>query len=104
VHWPERLLPDARDGVFRFVTGAAHDAASLARAAAARLDACTLSPIFASRSASAQGKLGLFSAGRMARASTIPVIALGGVNAENATRLAGRGFAGLAAVEAFLET
>jgi thiamine-phosphate pyrophosphorylase len=100
VHWPQRLLPDARGAVFRLVTGAAHDAASIARAAAARLDACMLSPVFASRSASAHGELGLFAASQLARTSPIPVIALGGVNAQNATRLMGRGFAGICAVDA----
>jgi thiamine monophosphate synthase len=36
----------------------------------------------------------------MARASTLPVIALGGVNARTAARLSGRGFAGVAAIDA----
>jgi thiamine monophosphate synthase len=36
----------------------------------------------------------------MARMARLPVIALGGVNAETARRLTGRGFAGLAAVDA----
>ena len=103
VHWPERLMPSERGGAFRIVTAAAHDAKAVARANAARLDACVLSPVFPSASASAQGELGVFSASQIARASAIPVIALGGVTATNATRLSGRGFAGVAAVDAFLE-
>jgi thiamine monophosphate synthase len=31
-----------------------------------------------------------------------PVVALGGINAENANRLRGRGFSGLGAIDAFL--
>ena len=96
-------MPSERGGAFRLVTAAAHDAKAVARAHAAGLDACVLSPIFPSNSASAQSKLGLFSASQIARGAAMPVIALGGVNADNATRLIGRGFAGVAAVDAFLE-
>jgi thiamine-phosphate pyrophosphorylase len=103
VHWPERLMPRERAGAFGLVTAAAHDAKAVARASAARLDACVLSPIFPSASASALGALGLFSASQIARASGIPVIALRGIGARNATRLCGRGFAGVAAVDAFVE-
>lgn len=103
VHWPERLMPRERGAAFRLVTAAVHDAKAVARANDARLDACVLSPIFPSNSTSAQSELGLFSASQIARSSAIPVIALGGVSAENATRLSGRGFAGVAAVDAFLE-
>ncbi|MGE0530919.1 MAG: thiamine phosphate synthase [Hyphomonadaceae bacterium] len=103
VHWPQRLMPEERGSAFRFVTAAAHDADAIAKASAARLDACVLSPVFPSRSASASQELGLFHASQLARASAIPVIALGGVNARNATRLAGRGFAGVAAIDPFIE-
>jgi len=99
VHWPEALLPAKRDGA-RFVTAAAHSAKAIARAAALGVDSCLLSPIFATRSASPNAPLGLFHASQIARGAAIPVIALGGVNADTARRLAGRGFAGLAAVDA----
>jgi thiamine-phosphate pyrophosphorylase len=100
VHWPERLLPAARSDAFRLETGAAHSAEAAARFAAARLDACFLSPVFPTQSASGSPPLGVFSASQIARACSVPVIALGGVNVDTARRLAGRGFAGLAAVEA----
>lgn len=103
VHWPERLMPRVRGTAFRWVTAAAHSAKAVTKAGEAGLDACVLSPIFPSRSASAQSALGLFSASQIARASTIPVIALGGVNASNVTRLSGRGFAGVAAVDALMD-
>lgn len=42
-------------------------------------------------------------ASQIARGAALPVIALGGINVGNARKLAGRGFAGLAAIDAFLE-
>lgn len=105
VHWPERMverLVRRRAHAFRLETGAAHGREGLARAAQAGLDACVLSPVFASRSAVA-GPLapqwGPLRAGALARAAGLPVIALGGVKAQNAARLIGRGFAGLAAID-----
>lgn len=102
VHWPERLMPRARGDAFRLVTAAAHSANAVTKASEVGLDACVLSPIFPSRSASVQSELGLWSASQIARASAIPVIALGGVNTSNVTRLSGRGFAGVAAIDALL--
>lgn len=72
------------------------------RAAALGMDACVLGPVFATRSASGNAPLGLFRASQLARAARMPVIALGGVDADKARRLAGRGFAGIAAVDALL--
>lgn len=103
VHWPERLLPETRGDAFPLITGAAHDATAITRAATAGLDACVLSPVFESRSTSATRPLSLFRLSQIARAARLPVISLGGVNADNVTRLIGRGFAGVAAVDAFLE-
>lgn len=99
VHWPEERL--ALRSSERLMTAAAHSAAAIARAAAAGADACVLSPLFPTQSASGHAPLGLFHASQIARTSPIPVIALGGVNAKRAASLAGRGFAGCAAVNAF---
>jgi thiamine-phosphate pyrophosphorylase len=98
VHWPERLLPDRRPPGFRLVTAAAHSGEALAKAWAAGVDAAVLAPVF--RSSSGNAPLGLFHASQLARAAKLPVVALGGVNADNVRRLAGRGFAGVAAVDA----
>ncbi|MEZ5994207.1 MAG: thiamine phosphate synthase [Hyphomonadaceae bacterium] len=103
VHWPERLLPARPNAGFQLVTCAAHSPAGAARARAAGVDACLLSPVFRSRSPSAGAPLGLFRAGRIARGAGLPIIALGGVNPRNAQRLAGRGFAGIAAIDGMLE-
>ncbi len=99
VHWPQARLPHARGG--GLVTVAAHDGASLARAANFGADACLLAPVLPTQSSSGNAPLGLFRAGQLAQSSSVPVIALGGINADTAKRLAGRGFAGCAGVEAF---
>lgn len=98
VHWPQRLVPAQRGP--GLVTAAAHDAAGIARAEALGADACVLAPVLPTRSGSGRTPLGLFRASQLARNARVPVIALGGVSAETARRLSGRGFAGLAAVEA----
>lgn len=99
IHWPERLLPARREGA-GLVTAAAHSRGALARAARFGVDASVLGPVFATASASGNSPLGLFRASQLARTAGVPVIALGGVSATNAGRLAGRGFAGLAAIDA----
>jgi thiamine-phosphate pyrophosphorylase len=98
VHWPQRLLPRTRGP--GLVTAAAHDAEAIARAEAFGGDACVLGPVFETRSESGNAPLGLVRASQMARAARVPVIALGGITPETAARLSGRGFAGVAAVEA----
>lgn len=97
VHWPERQVRRMRiEG--RLVTAAAHSARGVKRAAKA--DAILLSPLFATASASARPPLGVARAARLAQKARTYVIALGGINAANARTLKGRGFAGLACVEA----
>ena len=101
VHWPEARLPTHRVEPPGLVTAAAHSASAAARAAAFGADACILAPVLPTRSTSGRRPLGLFRASQIARASPIPVIALGGINTRTARRLAGRGFAGVAAIDAF---
>ncbi|WP_167755692.1 thiamine phosphate synthase [Vitreimonas flagellata] len=101
VHWPERLLPKHRDYALSLETASAHSAEALARAASFGASACVLAPVFETRSSSGNAPLGLFHASQMARAARLPVIALGGIDSKNARTLSGRGFAGLAAVDAF---
>jgi thiamine-phosphate pyrophosphorylase len=103
VHWPERLLPQQGHAGAGLVTVAAHSPAALARAAAFGADAALLAPVFPTRSGSGRAPLGLFRASQWARAAALPVIALGGVTAARARLLAGRGFAGFAAVDALIE-
>lgn len=102
VHWPEKLMPARRLPGARLQIAATHSRQAMLRAATGQFDACVLAPVFESRSPSATRSLGIVRAGTMARQAGLPVIALGGVNAETARQLTGRGFAGLAAVDAFL--
>ena len=101
VHWPEKRLPKHRARLFALETAAAHSTEALQRAAAYGADACILAPVFETRSVSGNPALGLFHASQMARAARTPVIALGGIDSDNARKLSGRGFAGIAAVDAF---
>src|SRR5262249_23152725 len=57
VHWPEKLAPKRR-GDLPLETAAAHSRRALVRASAAGFDAAIFSPIFASRSPSAERPLG----------------------------------------------
>src|SRR5690606_2569699 len=74
-----------------------------ARAAAAGVDAIVLGPVFPTRSSAGRRVLGPFRASQIARAAGVPVVALGGINAQTGAHLIGRGFAGIAAVDALAE-
>lgn len=107
LHLPERAVGEApairRRHPGWLITGAAHDAAAVARAAAAGLDAALLSPVFPSASPSAGKAMGLEAFARIARSAALPVYALGGVTAATAPKLIGSGAAGIAAVESVAE-
>ena len=76
-------------------TVAAHDAAELVRAAWIGADLVLLSPVFATRSHPGAGTLGRVRFGRLARASRVPVVALGGMDARAARGLPAYGWAGI---------
>jgi thiamine-phosphate pyrophosphorylase len=103
VHLPQRLIAEGRRLRARrpdwICTCAAHDAMALHKAALAGFDAALTSPVFVSRSPSAQGQLGAIRFARLVRAARLPVYALGGVNARTAPRLLKTGAAGLAAID-----
>lgn len=86
----------------RALVGASrHDAAGVAAAARDGATFALLSPVY-----EVPGKgppLGLDGFGRIARASAIPVIALGGVRAENAPELLAAGAAGVAVIREVFE-
>lgn len=103
VHLPERMaghagrLKRARPGWI--VTAAAHGEAAARRARRSGADAAVVSTVFPSASASAGRPMGPLRLAALARATGLPIYALGGVNNETAGRLVGAGLAGLAAVE-----
>ena len=104
VHLPERLVHRAprlrARWPGRLITGAAHDASALRRAARAKLDAALLSAVFPSLSPSAGPPIGPVRLSSLVRGASLPVYALGGVDGDTAPRLRGTGVAGLAAVGA----
>ncbi|MEC8180356.1 MAG: thiamine phosphate synthase [Pseudomonadota bacterium] len=84
VYGPPGRLGDAAD-MLRITT--AHDAAELAAAGAAEAHAVMISPVFATRSHPGAPALGPEGFHDLARRTSLPVIALGGMTAERARDL-----------------
>lgn len=107
VHLPERAAGEA--GPLRaarpdwIVTVAAHSLAVLDRAARAGASAAVLSPVFTPGGDSVGTPLGVEEFGRLAGGADLPVYALGGITADNAGQMTGRGACGLCAVEGILQ-
>lgn len=102
VHLPSwrETAPENADGLI--VTAACHNMAELSRAAGWGASLALLSPAFATPSHPGAPALGEDAFKDLAKASPLPVLALGGVDEANAPRLAGPNVAGLAAIGAFL--
>jgi thiamine-phosphate pyrophosphorylase len=82
---PWRALRARKPG--RLVTAAVHSLSALRRAACWNVDAALLSPVFATASHPGSRPLGVLRFAAWARASRIPVYALGGVDAVSVARL-----------------
>ncbi|WP_232508343.1 thiamine phosphate synthase [Qipengyuania flava] len=78
--------PDRLGAGLRLAT--AHDAAELAEAVAAQADGIFVSPVFATASHPGADTLGAAGFHALVRDSSVPVIALGGMNAASARELA----------------
>lgn len=108
LHLPERMARTA--GHWRalrpswLITAAAHSARAVALAAQAGSDAVLLGPIFPTRSHGDRANIGVPRGLAIAREASVPVYALGGVNARNARRLANSSFAGFAAIDGLADT
>lgn len=99
LHLPETRIGDVahwRTRRFALITTSAHSLAALRRAQAA--DAVFLSPVFPTQSHPGRAALTAVRANAMARATAVPVYALGGIDARNTGLL--RGFCGIAAIGA----
>lgn len=102
LHLPESLV--AAPGWQRFkrpgwlVTAAAHSGAAIARAFSHGADAVLVSPVFPTASHPGGPALGLLRFARLARASRLPVYALGGISAATLRRLNGLPIAGIAGI------
>lgn len=102
VHWPERLIGQARTRhpAGLWLTASAHSRRAAERAARLGADGVLLSPVFSTQSPGAGRPIGIWRAGVIARSVTAPVYALGGITPERAVRLSGLGFSGVASVSA----
>jgi thiamine-phosphate pyrophosphorylase len=81
-----------------------HSLEELIAAAEAGADYATFGPVFPTASKAAYGPpVGVPALRQAARATSIPVLALGGVNATRAAELHGTGIAGVAAIGAILQ-
>lgn len=100
VHAPSTMNPD-RSSTAGVLTAACHNEAELRRARACKVDIAFLSPVFPTGSHPDAPTLGAEEFRRLARETNLPIIALGGVNAENASELAGPNVVGIAAISAF---
>ena len=101
VHLPARAAARARSVRWRaewLVTAAAHSPAALGKAAAAGADAALLSPVFATASHPDTRPLGPHRFAALARASALPVYALGGIAPARTRLLQGSGAVGIAAI------
>lgn len=100
VHWPERRLVGVRPRRPRAIeTAAAHSRAAITRAARKGADAVIVSTVFPSHSPTATAPMGALRFRLLARASGLPVYALGGIGPGNAAR-AMHHAAGWAAIDA----
>lgn len=102
LHLPGRMPPPA--GWHGPLSVAAHHPADLERAAALGATFALLSPLFATRSHPDAPPLGPQRFAALAAASGIPVLALGGLTPGNAGQARASGAAGLAAIDALLDT
>ncbi len=94
---------DARRGGKALLHSApAHDAVQIMAARRGGTDFLFLSPLFPTRSHPGRRALGRVRFAMLARKAGVPVMALGGVRAEDMRFLRGLGAAGWAAIDAFL--
>lgn len=106
VHLPQARLakiPDARARHPRWlVTGAAHDRASLVRAAGLGADAVIVSPIFSTQSHAGREGLGVVRLAAMAVRRGCPVYALGGIDAHSIGRISAVPVTGVALIRGWV--
>lgn len=101
VHWPNKRIAESRRNAraFQLITSSAHTHAERIHAVKAGVDAVFYSAVFVSKSPSAPKPMGPGRFRQCAASSSIPIIGLGGITAENAARIAPHGFASISGIE-----
>ncbi|GAA4828908.1 thiamine phosphate synthase [Sphingosinicella ginsenosidimutans] len=84
-------------------TAPAHDLAELRQAEAAAAALVFLSPVFATRSHAGARPIGVDGFATLAAATSLPVVALGGMNEARGAELMARGAYGWAGIDAWLD-
>lgn len=103
LHLPARLLHDRRPcGAAPALSASCHTFAEMQTAALIGVQIIFLSPVFATQSHPGAQALGPRAFKAFAAKSSLPVLALGGVDEHNAPALAGPCVAGIGAIGAFL--
>ena len=90
VHWPRWALTGSKPSLdFRQInTTSAHSREQIAQATKFKMEACFLSALFPSKSASAPPPIGVHRLARLQKSSRIPLVALGGINGSNSLKVA----------------
>jgi len=102
LHLPEHQLERPPSlAKFGLVSAACHSRRALLRAERLEVDFALISPIFKTGSHPAAAPLGVHRLARLAATTRVPLVALGGINSNNAAQLAGINLLGIAAISAF---
>lgn len=101
VHLPEYQLEQMPNiAGFGLVSAACHSRRALLRAQMLNVDFALVSPVFKTNSHPGAKTIGVHRLARLAKSVQIPLVALGGIKPENASRLKGLGLLGIAAIGA----
>lgn len=101
VHWPEASIPGSREAGLLLRGASVHSAAACRAAEAAAADLLVAGAIFDAGSKSATGS-GLDALRTMARATHLPVLAIGGIRPDRVAECIAAGASGVAVVSAVL--
>jgi len=102
-YWLKKPLPAIRlIGKRQLLTAACHSRTAMIRARTAGAKALLLSPVLPTQSHPGAKGLGILGFRRLVRRCSLPVYALGGVNAQTIGLLTGSGAAGAAGIGGFL--
>ena len=107
LHLPEHMLSNAKlqtmlwkNNRKKLITASAHCKRSLTKCNTLPIDAALVSPVFPTKSHSNKAALGISKFQTLAKTSSIPIYALGGINNKNATQLINSPAIGIAGVGA----